>query len=59
MDGVRSSEKSVNFYETIRRHIPEDIITLHSHRRDNFKSHTNAYFILSACICFLNVFHEV
>jgi hypothetical protein len=58
MEGVRSSETSVNFSEVTRRHIPEDI-TLHSHRRDNFKSDINAYFILSASIYFLNLFHEV
>jgi hypothetical protein len=37
MEVIRSSETSVNKIST-RRHIPEDDI-LHSHRRENLKSH--------------------
>jgi hypothetical protein len=37
MEAIRSSETSVNEIPT-RRHIPEDGI-LHSHRRENLKSH--------------------
>jgi hypothetical protein len=37
MEAIRSSETSVNKIPT-RRHIPEDGI-LHSHRRENLKSH--------------------
>jgi hypothetical protein len=33
----RSSETPVNFYQTIRRHIAEDI-ALHCHRRENLYS---------------------
>jgi hypothetical protein len=39
MEGIRSSETSVNRIPT-RRHIPKDGI-LHSHRRENIKSHNN------------------
>jgi hypothetical protein len=36
MEGVRSSETSVNIYQTTRRNIPEDshIQFLHNHRQD-------------------------
>jgi hypothetical protein len=37
---VRSSKISMNFYQTIRRYIPEDS-TLHSHRYANLKSNTS------------------
>jgi hypothetical protein len=37
MEAVRSSETAANFYETIRRHIPEDD-TVHSHHRENLIS---------------------
>jgi membrane-bound lytic murein transglycosylase MltF len=42
MEAVRSSETSVNFYQTTRRNIPEDS-HLHTRRRENLKSHY--YFI--------------
>jgi hypothetical protein len=38
MDAASTSEASVNFYQTIRRIIPEDS-HLHTHRRENLKSH--------------------
>jgi hypothetical protein len=38
MEAVSTSETSVNLYETKRRNIPEDI-HLHTHRRENLKSH--------------------
>jgi hypothetical protein len=37
---LRSSETSVNFFRTTRRHIPEDI-TLRSHHCENHKSDTS------------------
>jgi hypothetical protein len=42
MEAIRSSETSVNKIST-QRHIPEDGI-LHSHRRENLKSHTWSLF---------------
>jgi hypothetical protein len=41
MEATRSSETSVNKIST-RRHIPKDGI-LHSHRRENLKSHIEFY----------------
>jgi hypothetical protein len=41
MEAIRSSETSVNKIPT-RRRIPEDGI-LHSHRRENLKSHKNVF----------------
>jgi hypothetical protein len=38
MEAIRSSETSVQFTRSTRRHIPEDGI-LHSHRRGNLKSY--------------------
>jgi hypothetical protein len=38
MEAVRTSETSVNFYETTRRNIPEGC-HLHTRRRENLKSH--------------------
>jgi hypothetical protein len=35
---VKTSETSVNFYDTIRRGMPEDS-HLHTRRRQNLKSH--------------------
>jgi hypothetical protein len=37
MDAVRSSETSVTFYQTTRRHNPEDS-TFHSNHSENLKS---------------------
>jgi hypothetical protein len=39
MEAVCSSEMSVNLYQTIWRHSPQDS-TLHGHRCENHKSHT-------------------
>jgi hypothetical protein len=39
MEAVHSSETSAKFYQTTRRHIPEDS-TLHSHRRENLTCNT-------------------
>jgi hypothetical protein len=36
MEVVRSSETSVNFYQTTRRHIPEDS-SVHGHRHDSLR----------------------
>jgi hypothetical protein len=38
-EAVRTSETSINFYETTRRNIPEGY-HLHTRRRENLKSHT-------------------
>jgi hypothetical protein len=38
MEAVRTSETSVNFYQTARRNIPQGSY-LHTRRRDNRKSH--------------------
>jgi hypothetical protein len=38
MEATSTSETSVNFYQTIRRNIPEDS-HLHTRRRENLKSH--------------------
>jgi hypothetical protein len=38
MEAASTSETSVNFYQTTRRNIPEDS-HLHTHRRENIKSH--------------------
>jgi hypothetical protein len=40
MEGVHTSETSVNIYLTTRQYIPEDS-KLHTRRRENLKSHTN------------------
>jgi hypothetical protein len=40
MEAIRSSETSVQSTTSTRRHTPEDGI-LHSHRRENLKSHLN------------------
>jgi hypothetical protein len=37
MEAVNSSETSMKFYRTIRRHIPEDG-TFHNRRRENLNS---------------------
>jgi hypothetical protein len=37
MEGARTSEKLVNFYQTTRRYNPEDS-NLPTHRRENLKS---------------------
>jgi hypothetical protein len=42
MEAARTSEKSVNFYQTTRRNNPEDS-HLYTRRRENLKSHF--YFI--------------
>jgi hypothetical protein len=38
MEAVRTSEVSVNVYETTRRNVPEDS-QLHIRRRENIKCH--------------------
>jgi hypothetical protein len=38
MEAVRTSESSVNFYETTRRHVPEGY-HLYACHRENLKSH--------------------
>jgi hypothetical protein len=38
MEAASTSERSVEFYETARRNIPEDSY-LHTRRRENLKSH--------------------
>jgi hypothetical protein len=48
MEAIRSSETSVNKIST-QRHIPEDGI-LHSHRRENLKSHVRYLCPTSAII---------
>jgi hypothetical protein len=47
MEAARTSEKSVNFYQTARRNNPEDS-HLHTRRRENLKSH------FSLLVLFLN-----
>jgi len=37
MEAVRSSETSVSYHNTTRRHNPEDLVLKH-HRRENHKS---------------------
>jgi hypothetical protein len=53
MEAVRTSETSVNFYETTRRRNPEDH-SRHLHRRENLKSLTiSTNLIVNFCIwCF-------
>lgn len=46
MDVERSSEISVYFYQIIRSHIPKDS-KLHSHWRDNLKSHRSCIIYLA------------
>jgi hypothetical protein len=38
MEAARTSETSVNFYQTTQRYNPEDS-HLHTHRRENLKSY--------------------
>jgi hypothetical protein len=38
MESASTSKTSVNFYQTTRRNIPEDI-HVHTRRRENLKSH--------------------
>jgi hypothetical protein len=38
MEAARTSETSVNFYQTTRRYNPEES-DLHTRRRENLKSH--------------------
>jgi hypothetical protein len=45
MESIHSSEKSVHFTESTRRHIPEDG-NLHSHRCENLKSYINITWFL-------------
>jgi hypothetical protein len=48
MEAVSTSEKSVNFYQTIRRYNPEDS-HLHTRRRKNLKSYYfNPPYIISS-----------
>jgi hypothetical protein len=42
MEAVRTSETSVNFNVATRLYIPEDS-KLHTHRRENLKSHICTY----------------
>jgi hypothetical protein len=49
MEAVRTSETSVDFYETTRRNIPE-ACNLHTRRRENLKSH---------CLSFNSAFKTV
>jgi hypothetical protein len=39
MEAARTSETSVNFYQTTRHNTPEDGSHLHTRRRENLKSH--------------------
>jgi hypothetical protein len=43
MEAARTSETSVNFYQTTRRYNPEDS-HLRTHRRENLKSISNLFF---------------
>jgi hypothetical protein len=45
LEAASTSETSVNSYQTTRRYIPEDS-HLHTHRRENIKSHR-----ICACLC--------
>jgi hypothetical protein len=47
MEAIRSSETSVHFTRSTRRHIPEDGI-LHSHRSENLKS-SNLFYTTGVC----------
>jgi hypothetical protein len=38
MEAVRTSQKTINFYQTTRRNIPEDS-HIHTRRRENLKFH--------------------
>jgi hypothetical protein len=44
MEAESTSETSVNFYQTIRRNIPEDSHR-HTRRSENLKSHFGIYFV--------------
>jgi hypothetical protein len=44
MEAVRTSETSVNFYETTRGNIPEDS-NRHTRRHENLKSHCQSMFL--------------
>jgi hypothetical protein len=37
MEAARTSETSVNFYQTTRRNNPDDV-HIHTHRRENLKT---------------------
>jgi hypothetical protein len=46
METVRASETSIHFNVTTRRYIPEHS-KLHTHRRENLKSHTEDHSLRS------------
>jgi hypothetical protein len=55
MEAARTSETSVNFYQTARRNNPEDSC-LHTRRRENLKSHNvnclyDSVFSRLHCVC--------
>jgi hypothetical protein len=45
MEAASTSETSVNLYQTTRRNNPEDS-HLHTHRRENLKSHLDEFSLL-------------
>jgi hypothetical protein len=45
MEAVKTSETSVNLYQSTRRYNPEDS-HLHSHRREKLKSYLNIIIII-------------
>jgi hypothetical protein len=45
MEAARTSETSVNFYQTTQRYNPEDSL-LHTRFRENLKSHATGLFAL-------------
>jgi hypothetical protein len=57
MEAVRTSETSVNSYQSTRRYNPEDG-HLHSHRCENLKSYLNRYHDYVSCILFLQLHKE-
>jgi hypothetical protein len=50
MEAVRTSETSVNFYETTRRNIQEGC-HLHTRRRENLKSQNITCILIVVILC--------
>jgi hypothetical protein len=54
MEAAKTSETSVNFYQTTRRNILEDS-HLHTRRRKNLKSHPGSFYLKMPCSAYITI----